>query len=307
MIIVLLQMQHDRDRMKIALHVGAHATDEDRLLKCLLRNTDDFRKRGISVPGPGRYRKLINSTLNALSRSEPSDQAREVLLDAICNDDPESIDRLILSHENLFSVPKISLAADRFYPRAEERINGLRRLFPDDDLILCLAIRDPATWLPAVYDATPHDDFSNFLNGCDPAYLRWSELIGRIQFANPGVHFIVWCNEDSPLIWGDIIRAMAALPSGRKITGAFDLLSQIMSDEGMKRFRAYLASHPVMTEKQKRRVMMAFLDKYALEDALEQELDVPGWTEEYVDVLSELYDQDVDVIANMSEVTLISP
>lgn len=293
--------------MKIVIHAGAHATDEDRLLKCLLRNADDFRKQGTAIPGPGKYRQLISGTLNALSKAPPAEQARDIVLDAICNDDPDKIDRLILSHENLFSVPKIALASDRFYPRAEDRMNNLRRLFRQDDVQLFLAIRNPATWVPAVYDKTPHDDLAEFLNGSDPAYLRWSELIERIQDANPGLPITVWCNEDSPLIWGEIVRAMAGLPSGRKISGAFDLLAQIMSDEGMKRFRSYLASHPVMTEKQKRRVMIAFLDKFALDDAVEEELDLPGWDEGYVDVLTELYEQDVDVIANMSNVTLILP
>lgn len=293
--------------MKIVIHAGAHATDEDRLLRCLLRNADDFRKQGTAVPGPGKYRQLISGTLNALSKAPPAEQAREVVLDAICNDDPDKIARLLLSHENLFSVPKIALASDRIYPRAAERIANLRRLFQQDDLHLFLAIRNPATWMPAVFNQTPHEDLSAFLNGSDPAYLRWSDLIARIHDANPGLPITVWCNEDSPLIWGEIVRAMAGLPSGRKITGAFDLLSQIMSDEGMKRFRSYLAAHPDMTEPQKRRVMMAFLDKFALEDAVEEELDLPGWSEDYVDVLSELYEQDIGIIANMSDVTLILP
>ena len=40
--------------MQVILHTGAHYTDEDRLMKCLLRNKGDFAKRGIAVPGPGK-------------------------------------------------------------------------------------------------------------------------------------------------------------------------------------------------------------------------------------------------------------
>lgn len=259
------------------------------------------------MPGPGRYRQLLSGTLNAVTRAVPSPDARDVLLDAICNDDPDTIRLLVLSHENLFSVPKIALGSGRIYPRAEERILNLRRLLREDEIEIFLAIRDPATWLHAVYSGTPHESFADFLNGSDPAYLRWSELIARIHEHNPGLPITVWCNEDSPLIWGEIVRAMAGLPSGRKITGAFDLLSQIMSAEGMQRFRAYLASHPEMTEKQKRRVMMAFLDKFAVPDAVEEELDLPGWTSDYVDVLSELYEQDVDLISTMPNVRFLAP
>ena len=64
---------------------------------------------------------------------------------------------------------------------------------------------------------------------------------------------------------------MAGLNPGTKIKGSFDLLSEIMTREGMTRFRAYLAKHPVMTEIQKRRVMVAFLDKFARPEAIEEE------------------------------------
>lgn len=52
--------------MQIILHTGAHFTEEERLIKCLLRNQEEFSRRGIAVPGPGRYKKLLKDTLNAL-------------------------------------------------------------------------------------------------------------------------------------------------------------------------------------------------------------------------------------------------
>jgi len=33
--------------MQIALHAGVHNTDEDRLLKCLLKNRDKLREDGV--------------------------------------------------------------------------------------------------------------------------------------------------------------------------------------------------------------------------------------------------------------------
>lgn len=292
--------------MKIILHAGAHATDDDKLLRCLLRNVDDLRHRGVAIPGPSRYRQLLGGSLNALSKADPAPEARDILLDTILDDDLDTIGRIVLSHENMFCVPKIALGAGRLYPKAEERLFNACRLFRQDRVELFLSIRNPATWLPAVFSQTPHQNFGDFLNGADPAWLRWSELVERIHNALPEMPITVWCNEDSPLIWGEIVRAMAGLPSGTKITGAFDLLSEIMTKEGMQRFRTYLKTHPGMAEPKKRRVMIAFLDKYALEDAVEEEVDLPGWTEDYVDVLSELYEQDVDVIANMRNVSMIS-
>jgi len=84
-------------------------------------------------------------------------------------------------------------------------------------------------------------------------------------------------------------------------------LSGIMSKEGMKRFRAYLHRHPDMTEIQKRRVVAAFIDKFALEGALEQELDLPGWNEALINNMSDLYEEDSYKLERMPSINMITP
>ena len=61
----------------------------------------------------------------------------------------------------------------------------------------------------------------------------------------------------------------------------------------MQRFAAYLKSHPDMTEIQKRRVISAFLDKFALEEEIEDELDLAGWTKDLMDDMTDAYDEDM--------------
>ena len=291
--------------MHIVLHAGAHATDEDRLIKCLLMNAEDFGRLGVAVPGPSRYRRLLRDTLHAMADGDPAPDAREVLLDAILEGDPP--DRMILSNENFFSVPRLAVGKGVFYPGAEVKLARLRQLFPHDRIELCLALRDPATFLPAVFAQAPDPDLLEFLNGSDPLNLRWSELLGRIRDSVPDIEITTWCNEDTPLIWAHLIREMAGLEPNTRIIGGFDLLSEIMSPAGMKRFRAYLKTYPVMTEIQKRRVIAAFLDKYALDHEIEQEVDLPGWTEALVTQLTEHYEEDVFAIQRMPGVTLITP
>jgi len=291
--------------MQLVLHTGAHFTEEDRLLKCLLRNKGDFAKRGVAVPGPSTYRRLLRDTLSAMKDNEPSLTAREVLLDAILDD--EDADRVILSNAHLYGPPRVAARAGQFYPFAEEKLMRLSRIFPDDQIHVYFALRNPATFLPALSTKVPELTESEFLGGCAPAEMRWSQFITRIRAAAPRVQITVWCNEDAPLIWGDIIRDMAGLLPGEKIVGAFDLLADIMSKDGMLRFRSYLKSHPDMTEIQKRRVMAAFLDKFALEDRIEEELDLPSWTDALVATLSDVYDEDVAQIARIPGVDVIAP
>mgnify|MGYP002826099982 CR=1 FL=1 len=45
----------------------------------------------------------------------------------------------------------------------------------------------------------------------------------------------------------------------------------------------------------------------SLDEAMEEELDLPGWDAAYVEMLTELYDEDVCQIGQMPGVTLIEP
>ncbi len=291
--------------MQVVLHAGAHCTDEDRILKCLLKNRGEFAEIGTAVPPPGRYRRLLRKTVQALEKSDPAPDARDLLIETIL--DGETADRMLLSERNLFCMATFAVRGATFYQKADSRLNEFKRLFAGDQIELFLSIRNPATFLPALYEKAAASDLLELLQGTDPRDLFWSELILRLRNTHPDIPITVWCNEDSPLIWGQIIREMAGLNPGTKIKGGFDLLSEIMTREGMKRFRAYLAKHPVMTEIQKRRVMVAFLDKFARPEAIEEELDVEGWSEELVEELTETYDEDVFEIARIPGVNFIAP
>jgi len=291
--------------MQVVLHAGVHCTDEDRILKCLLKNRGEFSDIGTAVPPPGRYRRLLRKTVQALEKSDPAPDARDLLVESIL--DGESTDRMLLCERNLFCMATFAIRGARFYQKADARLAEFKRLFNGDQIELFLAIRNPATFLPALTEKAAATDLFALLQGTDPRDLLWSDLIARLRNAHPDIPITVWCNEDTPLIWGQIIREMAGLNPGTKIKGSFDLLSEIMTREGMTRFRAYLAKHPVMTEIQKRRVMVAFLDKFARPEAIEEELDVAGWTDELVEELTEAYDEDVFELARIPGVNFIGP
>ena len=291
--------------MQLVLHTGAHYTEQERLIKSVLRNREDFAKRGILVPGPDSYRALLRDTLNAMGRAPASPEAREVLLDVIL-DDSEG-DRVILSDANFFRTAGTAIQKGVLYPAAPERMAHMVELFPEDEIEIFLGIRNPATLIPVLYDKSVDQTAEGFWSLAEPEDILWSDLIQRIRAAVPDVPITLWCSEDSPLIWSQIIREMAGIDPNEKIAGGFDLLATIMSKEGMERFRAYMHTHQEMSEIQKRRVISAFLDKFALEEEIEEELDMPGWTDALVEDLTESYDEDVALIARIPGVTVISP
>jgi hypothetical protein len=103
------------------------------------------------------------------------------------------------------------------------------------------------------------------------------------------------------------LRAVAGLPADVALDGEDDLLASLMSGEGMTRMRAYLASHPPQTVSQRRKIVSAFLDKFALPERVEQDIVMPDWTAEIVAEMTALYDEDVARIAQMGDITFLAP
>lgn len=291
--------------MEIAMHIGANCTDEDRLLKSILKNGDVLSDHNIKAPGPGKYRRLIRETIQNLDGAPPAPDTRHILLDAILDD--ETPRRLVMSNTNFICVPNRIFENGVLYAQTEFKVRGLLQLFPEDEIDLYLAIRDPATFLPDAYRKSKAESFTEFMQNKDPHNVIWSDLVRRIRAVAPQATLTVWCNEDTPLIWAELVRDIAGLEHDQRITGGFDLLATIMSKEGMNRFLAYMQAHPPATDAQKRRIIAAFLDKYALEDEVEETVDLPGLTAEDVADISAAYDEDVAQIAQMPDVTFIAP
>ncbi|MEM1151114.1 MAG: hypothetical protein AAGI03_11225 [Pseudomonadota bacterium] len=291
--------------MEIVYHIGAHETDDDKLIKCLLKNRDTLAEQGIAVPNPARYRKLLRENLQAIVTGVDPAITRQEIFDGILGDD--HAERIVMSNANFCCINARIFENGEFYPLGPGRVAALGRLFPQDTIEFHMGIRNPATFVPAVIGGLPDSVRETVAAQVDPFDLRWSDVIMRFREACPQAEFTVWCNEDTPLLWSQLIREVSGLEYGTPIVGGFDLLSEIMTAEGFKRFLSYLKSHPPQTEVQKRRIIAAFLDKFAIEDELEEELDMPGWTEETVEALTDIYEEDIYAIERLHGVTLITP
>ena len=290
--------------MRIVYHLGAHFTDEERLLKCLLKNRDVLAQHNIVVPGPKRYRALLRETAIALKGQAATRDSQALILEQIMEED--SADRLILSWDSFLSLPPWVLK-DTLYPAAGERVRAFSQIFPEIEAEFHLAIRNPATFLPALYERQQPKAYPDFLAGSDPYDLRWSDVVERILDSNPDAPLTIWCDEDTPLIWPEVLQAVAGLPDGVRLDGEEDLLISLMSGEGMARLRAYLESHPPASVLQRRKIVSAFLDKFALPERIDMQIEMPGWTEDMVADLTEAYEEDVARIAQMAEVTFLAP
>ncbi len=291
--------------MQIALHLGAHCTDEDRLLTCLRKNADKLAEQGIMVPDFSRYRPVIREAMNVLQDDVAPPEMQQTLLDAMVDDDAAT--RIVLSHDAFLGVPGRTVENNELYTTTGFKAPRLRKLFGQCDVELFIGLRDPATFIPAVFERAQETDFAKFIEGSDPMTLRWSDMIARLRQAIPDAPVTVWCNEDTPLIWPEILRELSGHDQFTILDGQDDFLGELMSRGGLQRMQSYLQAHPPQNELQRRRIVSAFLDKFALDDAIEEEIDLPGWTESYITQMSQLYDEDVEKIASIEGVTLLTP
>jgi len=291
--------------MQIVLHIGANCTDGDMLVRSLTKNAAAMAPNGVAIPGLAKYRRLLRETIQNLGGAKPDAGTRDLMINSIL--DEPGAERLVMSNSAFICLPIRVFEAGEFYGLVTMKMRALTQLFPDDQIELALALRNPATFIPAAFETVKNRSFAGFMNGVDPHTVRWSELITRIRAAAPAAKLTVWCNEDTPLIWGEVLRRLINLPEGAKLSGEFDVLTTIMSTEGMARFASYLNSHPPKDDMQLRRVISAFLDKYAIESEIEEEIDLPDWSERLVEELTVLYEADVDHIAHMDGVDFISP
>ena len=290
--------------MQIVLHTGAHLTDEDRLLKCLRQNETRLESHNVSVPRPAGYRKWIRTAIQDESLP-PLDSIRNEVHQSVIGD--SKAQRFILSNSGFLGTEKMSFTSGHFYRAAESRINILHGLFPAAQIEMFMAIRNPASFLPLLYYNYHSINTQDRLFGIDLLSVRWSDFFIRIRRAFPMLPITVWCNEDTPLIWPKLLRTITQIGENAPFEGDYNLLHEILSDEGLRQFQKYISGHADLSIDQKQRVISAFLKKFARKEALEEEINMPGWSNDLTEQLTAIYDDDLEQLSCISDLNLILP
>ncbi|MFE3838984.1 hypothetical protein [Pseudogemmobacter sonorensis] len=289
--------------MRIVYHLGAHCTDEERLIRCLLKNRSALAEQGIAVPAPTRYRRLLRDTAVQLKGAAASVETQTMVLEQIMDED--DADRLILSWDSFLAFPQWALRG-QLYGFAGERIRAFTQIFPAIGAEFHLAIRNPATFLPALFERQKGKSYEEFIEGADPLQIRWSDVVRQIVTQNPGVPLTIWADEDTPLIWDEVLQEVSGHDDGFALEETDELLSLIMSPEGFARMRRYTDDHPPANLAQRRRIVTAFLEKFGRPDQLSLRFDLPGWTPALVDSITEGYYRDIETIRNLPGVAFLS-
>ena len=291
--------------MQIAYHIGANCTDEERLLKSVLRNATVLLEQDIVVPGPSKYRRLLRETIQGLDGAPPKPGTRDILLDAIVDED--KVRRLVMSNDNFIAIPKRIFDDGIFFPQTEGKVRGLARLFPDDQITLLIGIRHPASFLQEIARRAEVPLLKEFLGMLSPLDLRWSDVIGRIRMAAPDARVIAWCNEDTPIIWEDLIRCLSGASPETPLAGTLDMVSRVLTRDGMESLKAQLNAAPNLDRVARHEVIASIMETHANPAAMEDEVFFPEMGERLIDAMGEVYEDDIDRLDQMDGVSLILP
>ncbi|UWQ73774.1 MULTISPECIES: hypothetical protein [unclassified Leisingera] len=288
----------------LAFHVGAPNTDNGQLTWSLRKDAQRLLEQGVMIRRPGTYLAALNQMLRKQNQDTVTDQERAALLDGMVKD--QSVSRIILTNSGFLGVPGWMLSGGRLYRNAGSNTAALRTVFPGNPCEFFLGLRNPATLIGPVFKSQSSRTWEKFSAGTDFLNLRWSDVVADIQDSNPGCRITVWCNEETPVIWPNILGQVTGLGDGFRFAGELDITRGIISEAGYERLETYLANRPGLSEDQRERVRALFLSYFHEEEAIEEEIDLPGWSQALVDEMSESYQADAELIRRMSGVTFLS-
>lgn len=289
--------------MEIAYCIGGHGTDANVLVKSLRRNDRALDPAAVSVPEPATYLELMRDLVNE-SRGQTLDPDAQALILERMADLPTPV-RMVLANESFLCLPERATEGGRLYPLAH-KAGWLRNLFADHRVSFFLCLRDPATFVPAVFRRqNRHRTLSSMLDGQDPRGFLWSDPVRTIRETCPDCDLTVWCYEDAPLIWYEVLCAVAGLPEDTHLHGIYDMARELMRHDGMVNLRSYVDKHPPVDATMRQRVTAAFIDRFGIEDELTVD-PLPDWAPALMAELTAIYEADLARILAMGDVRVLS-
>ncbi|WP_420586536.1 hypothetical protein [Ruegeria sp.] len=291
--------------MQVIIHAGAAFTDDGRLLASLQKNAAALTEGKLSIFGPRRYRQVFKPAFDQLETGIVDTAEFEKLRNFL--PDSPTDERAVFSSESFPGELSSALREGQLYPFAGRRMALLEDAFPNHQIELFIGLRNPGSFIPKLLMSLPQETRGNIIRDTDLSCLSWIGMIEDIRDLAPGVQLTIWRNEDTPFIWGDIIRAMGGLKKEAALPDENDLLLSLLDEMGQGKLRALVEQGADQDIPNQHDAMAQIFHDHAQHDAIEEELDLPGWSTEIVDAFSELYEQDMARLAKMSGVRMLEP
>jgi len=299
------EKQGPEPKMQVAIHAGAAFTDEGRLLKSLQKNSNALGQNGVALIGPRRYRQVFKPSFDELL-DQPASEASRERLQGILPSGP-NIRRVICSSGNFAGEAISALQEGQLYPLAGRRMALLEQAYHDHEVQLFMGLRNLGSFIPNLLMSLPEQAREEIIRGTDLSCLSWISMIDDIRDLAPGVQVTLWNSENTPFIWGDIIRAIGGLPENTVLADENDLLMSLLDETGQAEAQELISGNEDPGKSDLQDNLARVFENHARQDKIEEELDLPGWNSEIVDAFSELHEQDLERLATTPGVRVLTP
>lgn len=290
--------------MQVAIHFGTHGTEPERMIRTLMENRDWLLANGVEVVPPGRYKGVLDESLSSLKGGDAPPEMEEVIYDALMESD--NVRRMVISQASLIGTPPRCIGPGGLFPFSGPRMRSVAGLFPSAEVEVSLAIQNPALQVPHLISRI-NEPYDRVMAGIDPRSLRWGPAMLRIVEAMQGRRVIVWCYEDTPLIWPEAVRRIATMPTDVPLKSGLAVLGDLLAPEGMTELRDALTNAGRLTTEARRSIFAAVLGRHARPEAISETVPLPGWTQDLVDEMTDGYEEDVAMIAALPGVEFLAP
>lgn len=291
--------------MQVVIHAGVAFSDNDCLIETLLANAETLQQHRIAPLNLAQGRQFVKVASDAMASGADPHAVQGQLEDVL--PDRAACDRAIVSSDKAFGPRRTAILHEQFYPLAGERTAFWDHVLGDDQLELFFGVMNPATFISKTLMSLPENRRKAVLDNTDISSLSWLSTIEDLRDAAADVQVTLWANEDTPLIWGDILRALAGLPEDAALRHEYAFLASLLTDAG----RSELAQlvHQIGPEDRDmlRNSLAHLFDEHADPAQIEEELDLPGWSADLIGAFSELYEQDMAKIRSMPGVRVLRP
>ncbi|RLK08292.1 hypothetical protein [Ruegeria conchae] len=291
--------------MQMVIQAGAHFTDHDPLLNLLQANVQLVAESHAAFWGMRPFRKIFRPALKPAA-DRPSHQDTRARFQKLMPQG-QQVDRAILSSA-LYLGERASIIMDgQFYANAGQRMSYMDHLFSDSSVELFVGLRNPGSFIPKVLMLLSAPEREHIVATTDLSCLSWLAMIEDIRDLAPDVKITLWSNEDSPLILGDIARALVGLPADTQLDQEYALLSSLISDLGKQELKGLREQQRPPNDPIFRGRLAQIFQQHALTGAIEEEVELPGWSEDIIAAFTELYEQDLARLRTMPDLRFLNP
>jgi hypothetical protein len=314
------------DPMRIRYLLGGHSTDADKLYGALLQRESALAERGIRLTRPRQLRRALDAAIRANREDAKPEEGSANLLDHLGGSTADdAAGEMILFGETLLGAPAQAIRGKLIYPFIAARCRQLCQAVDGHEPVFVLTLRNPATFLPTLARSVSPDDVPAFLAEIEPTALHWLHTLRRLRSQIPEVPVIAWCHEDTPVLWPDLVDWLlgvadrpSEVPAGSEAeaaaaaeaeaeTGWTAYLRTLLTEDGVRQIETALSDPALRDRAARQRAVAAAIGAHGRPDAIDMDLSDTGWTQAQIDRLTKNYHADLEQIAGVDGVTLLSP